>query len=79
MTNKLSLNVGKTKYFLFHKPSRVDDLPLKLPKVSINNQEIKEHPLQNFLGSFGWKPFMKGTFKMHWKWNYKKHQINIQS
>ena len=26
MANKLSLNVGKTKYLLFHKPSRVDDL-----------------------------------------------------
>ena len=26
MANKLSLNVGKTKYSLFHKPSRVDDL-----------------------------------------------------
>ena len=37
MANKLSLNVGKTKYSLFHKPSRVDDLPLKLPKPSINN------------------------------------------
>ena len=31
----LSLNVGKTKYSFFHKPSRVDDLPLKLPKLSI--------------------------------------------
>ena len=29
--NKLSLNVGKTKYSLFHKPSRKDDLPLLLP------------------------------------------------
>ena len=37
MANKLSLNVGKTKYSLFHKPSRVDDLPLKLPKPSVNN------------------------------------------
>ena len=26
MANKLSLNVGKTKCSLFHKPSRVDDL-----------------------------------------------------
>ena len=50
MENKLSLNVGKTKYSLFHKLSRVDDLPLnKLTKVNLNNQEIKEHPLQNFL------------------------------
>ena len=40
-TSKLSPDVGKTKYSLFHKLSRVDDLPLKLPKISINNQEIK--------------------------------------
>ena len=39
--NKLSRNDRKTKYSLFHKPSRVDDLPLKLPKLTINNQEIK--------------------------------------
>ena len=25
MANKLSMNVGKTKYSLFHKPGRVDD------------------------------------------------------
>ena len=31
MANKLSLNVGKTKYSLFHKPSRVDDLLLQQP------------------------------------------------
>ena len=41
MANKLSLNVEKTKYSLFHKPSRVHDLPLKLPELSIRNQEIK--------------------------------------
>ena len=37
MTDKLSLNVAKTKYLLFHKPALVDDLPLRLPKLSINN------------------------------------------
>ena len=41
MANKFSLNVAKTKYLLFHKPSRVGNPPLKLPKLSINNQEIK--------------------------------------
>ena len=66
MANKLSLNVWKTKYSLFHKPSRVDDLPLKLPKLSINNQEIKEHPIQNFLGvllneNLSWKEYLKYT------------------
>ena len=28
-------------YSLSHKPSKIDDLALKLPKLSINNQEIK--------------------------------------
>ena len=37
MANKLSLYVGKTKYLLFHKPRRADDLPLKLLKLGINN------------------------------------------
>ena len=37
--NKLSLNEGKTKFTLFHKPS---DLPLQLPNSKIiNNNEIK--------------------------------------
>ena len=52
MANKLSPNVGKTKYSLFHKPSRVDDLPIKLLKLSINNQEIKRASYANFLGFF---------------------------
>ena len=50
MANKLSLNVGKTKYSLFHKPSRVDDLLLQQPKLSINNQEIKRISYTKFLG-----------------------------
>ena len=49
MANKLSLNVGKTK-LLFHKPSRVDELPLQLPKLSVNNQEIKRASYIKFLG-----------------------------
>ena len=36
MANKLSLNIGKTNRVL-HRPSRLDDLPLKLPKLRINN------------------------------------------
>ena len=33
--NKLSLNNKKAKYLLFHKKSRKDDLPLKLPVLKI--------------------------------------------
>ena len=36
MANK-NVNVGKMNYSLFHKPSRVDDLPLQLPKLSISD------------------------------------------
>ena len=66
MANNLSLNVGKTKYSLFHKPSRVDDLPLKLPKLSINNQEIKRASYTKFLGvlsdeNLSWKEDLKFT------------------
>ena len=37
ISNKLSLNVSKTKYSFFHKPSKRDDIPLLLPKLNINN------------------------------------------
>ena len=30
---KLSLNVEKIKYSFFHKPSKKDDIPLRLPKL----------------------------------------------
>ena len=64
--SSLSLNLGKTKYSLFHKPSRVDDLPLKLPKLSINNQEIKRASHTKFLGilldeNLSWKEHLKYT------------------
>ena len=49
MANKLSPNVGKAKYSLFHKPGRV---PLQLSKLSINNQEIKRASYTEFLGVF---------------------------
>ena len=66
MANKLSLNVGKTNYSLFHKPGRVDDLPLQLPKLSINNQEIKRTSYTKFLGvlldeNLSWKEHLKYT------------------
>ena len=37
ISNKLSLNVKKTKYSFFHKPSKKDNIPLALPKLCINN------------------------------------------
>ena len=50
MSNKLSLNIGKLKYSTFYKPSRVWHLPLKLPYLSINNQEIKRTSYTKLLG-----------------------------
>ena len=39
--NKLSLNEGKTKYTLFHKPKDKDNIPLKLPILNMNGKEIQ--------------------------------------
>ena len=39
--NKLFLNVEKTEYSFFQKPSKKDDIPLHLPKLIINNYEIQ--------------------------------------
>ncbi|XP_065651061.1 uncharacterized protein LOC136079263 [Hydra vulgaris] len=36
-SNKLSLNISKTKYILFHHQSKSDNLPLQLPQLIINN------------------------------------------
>ena len=48
--NKLSLNEGKTKFTLFHKPRDKDNLLLQLPNLKINNNEIKRSSSIKFLG-----------------------------
>ena len=48
--NKLSLNEGKTKFALFHKPRDKDKLPLQIPNLKINNNEIKRSSSIKFLG-----------------------------
>ena len=35
VTNKISLNVEKTKHSFFHKPSKKDKTPLQLPNLTI--------------------------------------------
>ena len=67
ISNKLSLNVKKTKYSFFHKPSKKDDIPLVLPKLNINNSEIARTESIKFLGvllneNLSWK-----THKIHRK------------
>ena len=40
-SNKRSSNAKKTKIFLFHKPSKRDDIPLTPPKLNISNHVIE--------------------------------------
>ena len=67
ISNKLSLNVKKTKYSFSHKPSKKDNIPLVLSKLNINNNEIARIESINFLGvlldeNLSWK-----THKIHRK------------
>lgn len=64
--NKLSLNVKKTKYTLFCKKSKLDDLPLILPPLIINNTNIKRECHISFLGvildeTLNWKKHIEIT------------------
>ena len=61
---KLSLNVKKTKFSIFHKASRRDDLPLVLPKLFINNQVIKRQSSIKFLSILLDESLSKGTFEI---------------
>ena len=48
--NKTSLNVEKTKYSFYHKPSEKGDIPLRLPKLIINNYETQREESIKFFG-----------------------------
>ena len=66
ISNKLSLNVRKTKFPFDHKVSRRDNLPLVLPKLFINNQVTKRQSSTKFLGilldeTLLWKEHLKLT------------------
>ena len=53
ISNKLSLNIKKKKEkkkSFFYKRSKKDDLPLLLPKLKINNYEIKHAESIKFVG-----------------------------
>ena len=39
--NKPSLHIEKSKYSFFHKRSKKDNIPLRLPNSAINNRKIK--------------------------------------
>ena len=65
-SNKLSLNAKKTKYSCFHKPSKKDDIPLMLPKLTISNHVIERQEFIKYLGvlldeNLTWKEHIKHT------------------
>ena len=66
ISNKLSLNVEKTKYSFFHKPSKKEDIPLVLPKLKVSDHEIERVDSIKFLGVFldenlTWKEHIRYT------------------
>ena len=65
-SNKLSLNAKKTKYSRFHKPSKNDDMPLMLPKLTISNHVIERQEFIKFFGvlldeNLNWNEHIKHT------------------
>ena len=48
--SKLSLNVGETKYMLFHKLTDLENIPLKLPSLQLNCNIIERENSLKFLG-----------------------------
>ena len=48
--NKLSLNVKKTKYSFFHKSSKNNKIPLRLPNLSIIGLTVQRESSTKFLG-----------------------------
>ena len=50
LANKLSLNVEKTKYMLFHKCITQENIPFKLPLLQLNSNIIERENSLKFLG-----------------------------
>ena len=50
LANKLSLNVEKTKYMLFHKCIDQEKIPLKLPLLQLNSNIVERENSLKFLG-----------------------------
>ena len=49
--NKLSLNIKKTKFTLFHKNSSKDDIPVKLSALMVGSNNIERTSSIKFFGS----------------------------
>ena len=65
--NKLSLNISKTKYSLFHSTRKRKDIPNILPPLHIDNVPVKREFVTKFLGVY---------LDENVSW---KHHINIVS
>ena len=50
LANKLSLNLEKTKYMIFHKCTDQENIPLKLPLLQLNSNIIERENSLKFLG-----------------------------
>ena len=50
--NKLSLNISKTKYSLFHSTRKRKDIPNILPPLHIDNVPVKREFITKFLGVY---------------------------
>ena len=66
-SNKLSLNVGKTKFSLFHSPKKKTIITKQLPILKMDNAEINRKSVTKFLGvlideNLSWKPQIANTF-----------------
>ena len=72
--NKLSSNVEITKYSFFHKPSKKDDIALRLLKLIINNCEIQRQESITFVGVL---LDQRLTWKEHIKLNKNEIAKNI--
>ena len=62
--NKLSLNVGETKFSLFHKLGKKYSMPSHLTTLKINNHDIERVNTMKFLGALlddnlSWKERIK--------------------
>ena len=57
--NQLSLNVGKTKFSLFHKLGKKYSIPSPLPMLKLNNHDIERVNKMKFLRDLSWKEHIK--------------------
>ena len=60
------MNAKKIEYSFFHKPSKKDDIPAMLPKLTISNHIIERQELIKFLGvlldeNLNWEEHIKYT------------------